>query len=146
MSKSAIFCPSARLEPSCQSFRIIFRSEFLVKKMKHDAGKSKGKGRSKAVSHKKATRDEINGLLSTVKEFNAKSLEGAKKAAHKDDKLTQLGALPAKQQKMPYAMRLGLNAAKKSREKRVIELAKEAQIQLPTIHVHKQNPSKKRRK
>lgn len=113
--------------------------------MKHGTGKPKGKGK-KSVSHAKATRDEINGLMDTVKEFNAKSLEGAKKAAHNDDKLTKLGAFPAKQQKMPYAMRLGLNAAKKSREKKVIELAKEAQIQLPTTHVHKQNPSKKRRK
>lgn len=111
--------------------------------MKHGASKFKGKGKGGAAKHTKTARDEINELLGHVKEFNAKSLEGAKKAAHKDDKLTKLGAFPVKQQKMPYAMRLGLNAAKKKREKRDIELAKEAQIQLPQSYSRK---DKKKRK
>jgi hypothetical protein len=102
---------------------------------KHSKGSRKG-------DKPKSAREEINELLVTVKEFNAKSLEGAKKAAHKDDKLTKLGAFPAKQQKMPYAMRLGLNAAKKKREKRDVEQAKEAQIQLPQSYAQ----SKKKRK
>jgi hypothetical protein len=102
--------------------------------MKHKGGFHKGnlhKGGKGAKSVVKSTRDEINEIMESVKEFNAKSLEGGKKAAHKDDILTKLGAFPPKQQKMPYAMRLGLNAAKKKRDVKNAQLAKEAQIQLP---------------
>lgn len=91
----------------------------------------------------KTAREEINEILETVKEFNAKSLEGAKKAAHKDDKLTKLGAFPPKQQKMPYNMRLGLNAAKKKREQKAVLLAKESQVQLPQSY---NQQTKKRKK
>ena len=91
----------------------------------------------------KTAREEINEILETVKEFNAKSLEGAKKAAHKDDKLTKLGAFPAKQQKMPYNMRLGLNAAKKKREQKNALLAKESQVQLPQSY-NQQNKKKRK--
>mmetsp|Transcript_43324 Transcript_43324/g.86089 ORF Transcript_43324/g.86089 Transcript_43324/m.86089 type:complete len:115 (-) Transcript_43324:26-370(-) len=93
-------------------------------------------------SKPKSAREEIEEIMETVKSFNAKSLEGAKKAAHKDDRLTKLGALPPKQQKMPYAMRIGLNAAKKKREIRDIQLAKESQVQLPQSYVQ----NKKRKK
>lgn len=97
-----------------------------------------------ASKRPKTAREEINEILETVKEFNAKSLEGAKKAAHKDDKLTKLGAFPPKQQKMPYNMRIGLKVAKKKREQKTALLAKESQVQLPQSY-NQQNKKKKRK-
>lgn len=117
--------------------------------MKHKGGfRQGGKHGKGAKGVVKTAREEINEIMETVKEFNAKSLEGGKKAAHKDDILTKLGALPPKQQKMPYAMRLGLNAAKKKREAKNVQLAKEAQIQLPQSYSqgNKNNNKNKRRK
>jgi hypothetical protein len=109
--------------------------------MKRKAFKSNRGG--DAGKKPKTAREEVNEILETVKEFNAKSLEGAKKAAHKDDILTKLGALPPKQQKMPYAMRLGLNAAKKKRDIKNAQLAKESQVlQLPQSYTQ----NKKKRK
>jgi hypothetical protein len=99
-------------------------------------------GRSDSNKKAKSTREEINEIMETVKEFNSKSLEGIKKKAHKEDRLTKLGAPPPKQQKMPFSMRLGLKNAKKKRDVREAEAAKEAQIQLPQF----KTSSKKRRK
>jgi hypothetical protein len=112
--------------------------------MKRKGGYGHGHNTGGDGKRQKSTREEINELLETVKEFNAKSLEGAKKAAHKDDKLTRLGALPPKQQKMPYAMRIGLNAAKKKREQKNAQLARESQVQLPQSYT--QNNKAKRKK
>lgn len=61
-------------------------------------------------------REEISSIFSSVKEFSSTSFLGMKKKQHKEDKLTKLGAPEVKQQKMPFKMRLGLNAASKKRE------------------------------
>ena len=110
--------------------------------MKRKGGPSFSHGGNKSKKPK-STKEEIREMMETVKEFTAKSLEGAKRLAHKDDKLTRLGALPPKQQKMPYHMKIGLNAAKKKRDIRNAELAKESQVQLPQSYGQQ---SKKKRK
>ena len=109
-----------------------------MKRKNHSSGRGGGRDDKKP----KTAREEINEILESVKEFNAKALEGGKKAAHMDDKLTKLGALPPKKQKIPYAMRLGLNAAKKKREHKEAQIAKESQVQLPQSYTQ----NKKRKK
>lgn len=70
------------------------------------------------------TKNEIKNIYSEIKELSATALIGSAKLRYKEDKLTKLGALPVKQQKMPFKMRLGLNHARKKRLSIALENAK----------------------
>jgi hypothetical protein len=82
------------------------------------------------ASNKKQTQDKsFEHLLSSVKDFSSVSLTGQSRKKFEDDKLTKLGALPVKQQKMPFQMRIGLIAGKKKRDARKnIELKESGQV------------------
>ena len=77
---------------------------------------SSSSGSKRPYSAGSEKRDEISSIFTSVKDFSSSSFVGLKKKQHKEDKLTQLGAPGVKQQKMPFKMRLGLNAASKKRE------------------------------
>lgn len=66
-------------------------------------------------------REEVRTFMRTVKEFNANSELGSSRRNHQEDILTQLGAAPPKQQKMPFKLRLKLDEAKKKREERKLD-------------------------
>jgi hypothetical protein len=92
---------------------------------------SRKRGRSSFhASNKKQTQDKsFEHLLSSVKDFSSVSLTGQSRKKFEDDKLTKLGALPVKQQKMPFQMRIGLIAGKKKRDARKnIELKESGQV------------------
>ena len=80
----------------------------------------------------KDVKDEIRGLLGDIKGLTATSFVGLKKKKFKDDKLTKLGAPDVKQQKMPFKMKMGIEAGKARRQKAVQSQAKEAGIVLAT--------------
>jgi hypothetical protein len=90
-------------------------------------------------------RDEINALFSSVKDFSSSSFAGMKKKQHKEEKLTKLGAPDVKQQKMPFKMRLGLNAASKKRDVKNQQTAKDSGVVLAAaVNKKNRNDSKRR--
>ena len=76
----------------------------------------------------KTAREEIQELTQIVKEFNSKSFDNKNKNIYQQDKLTKLGCIPLKQQKMPTNMRIGLLKAKQKREKRINIELKESKV------------------
>lgn len=66
-------------------------------------------------------REEVRNFMRTVKEFNANSQLGSSRRNFQEDLLTQLGAPPPKQQKMPFKLRLKLDEARKKREEHKLE-------------------------
>lgn len=66
-------------------------------------------------------KDEVRSFMRTVKEFNANSELGSSRRNFQADLLTQLGAPPPKQQKMPFKLRLKLDDARKKREDHKLE-------------------------
>lgn len=86
--------------------------------------------RQNNVSNKrpKSEKEELRSLMKTVKEYSSQSLVGLSKKAHKDQKLTKLGAAPPKQQTMPFKMKMGILAGKKKRKQREAREATEAQV------------------
>ncbi len=80
----------------------------------------------------KDVKDEIRGLLGDVKGLAATAFEGLKKKKYKEDKLTKLGAPEVKQQKMPFKMKMGIEAGKVRRQKAIQAQAKEGGIILAT--------------
>jgi|EP01033_Poteriospumella_lacustris_P012510 hypothetical protein len=66
-------------------------------------------------------KEEVRSFMRTIKEFNANSELGSSRRNHQEDLLTQLGAPPPKQQKMPFKLRLKLDDARKKREERKLD-------------------------
>ena len=95
---------------------------------------------------------ELNALFSSVKDLSATALAGQKKKAHKEDKLTKLGALPGAsallnprfslsvcphlnvlfppspvrlsvpQQRMPFKMKMGIMAGRARRDEKEVQV------------------------
>jgi hypothetical protein len=75
---------------------------------------------------------EFQQMFASVKDLTATSFTGMSKKTHKEDKLTKLGALPVKQQKMPLKMKLGIIAGREKRLEKTVNRAKEEGVVLPT--------------
>lgn len=88
----------------------------------------KSKNNSKSNNSNHDTREEIRGLMKNMFEYTANTLSGKNKKKFKEDRLSQLGAPPVKQQKMPFRMKMGLISARKKIEQRNIEYNKIANI------------------
>lgn len=76
----------------------------------------------------KSAKAELREFMTSIKEYSSQSLEGLSKKAHKDDKLTKLGAAPPKQQTMPFKMKMGILAGRKKRKQRETAMAVEAGV------------------
>jgi hypothetical protein len=76
----------------------------------------------------KSEKVQLREFMGSIKEFSSKSLEGMSKKAHKDDKLTKLGAAPPKQQTMPFKMKMGILQGRKKRKSKEAKDAVEAGI------------------
>ena len=97
---------------------------------------SNGKRR---LSNNSEKREEISSIFTSVKDFSSASFLGLKKKQHKEDKLTKLGAPEVKQQKMPFKMRLGLDAASKKRTLKNQLKAKESGVVLAAVSKKNRN-------
>jgi hypothetical protein len=62
---------------------------------------------------------EMNEIMKEIKELSSTSLTGSARKKYKEDVLTKLGAPPAKEQTMPFRMKMGILAGRKRREERV---------------------------
>ena len=89
-------------------------------------------------------REEISSIFTSVKDFSSSSFIGLKKKQHKEDKLTKLGAPEVKQQKMPFKMRLGLDAASKKRSIKNQLKAKESGVVLAAASKKNRNDRSRR--
>lgn len=82
----------------------------------------------KSFKKPKSAKAELREFMTSVKEYSSQTLEGLSKKAHKDDKLTKLGAPPPKQQTMPFKMKMGILAGRKKRKQREAAMAAEAGV------------------
>ena len=78
----------------------------------------------------KTSKSELQQIYSEIKEYSSTAFTGLAKKKHKEDKLTKLGAPPAKEQTMPFKMKMGILAGRKKREQKMIAEAKQAGIVL----------------
>ncbi len=126
-----VHCPDVRLPEDMQG---------RGKKRYRD---SKERVQSGFVSTKEV-REELRGYLGEIKDLTATSFEGLKKKRFKEDKLTKLGAPPAKQQKMPFKMRMGIDKGIQRREKATIAHAKESGVVLASSIMKSKSKGKER--
>lgn len=101
----------------------------LPDSFKKKASNYKGKDDNK-MNQKKEEEADFESMFSSVKELGSSQLIGLARKKHKEDKLTKLGAPPAKQPTMPFAQKMGILAGRKKRENRVIESAKQSGVVL----------------
>lgn len=104
--------------------RPAFRASTLP--FKRGFGKGRGKKLSKEDEEFLAKKEELRSFMSNIKEFNAHSELGKSRRQFEEDRLTQLGALPLKQAKMPFKVRLRIESAQKKRENRKSSELKES--------------------
>lgn len=76
----------------------------------------------------KTEKEELRGMMATIKQYNSQTLEGMSMKAYKEHKLTKLGAAPPKQQTMPFKMKMGIIAGRKKRNQREKALDKEGGV------------------
>ena len=95
------------------------------KKSSNYKGKDDGK-----YQKKKEEEADFDTMFSSVKELGSSQLIGMARKKHKEDKLTKLGAPPAKQPTMPFAQKMGILAGRKKREERAISMAKQSGVVL----------------
>ena len=97
----------------------------------------------KNEKNKKSKEDvDFRTMFASVKELGATQLTGLAKKNHKEDRLTKLGAPPAKQPTMPFGQKMGILAGRKKREKRMILQAKQSGVVL--AKKNKNNDDRKR--
>lgn len=89
-----------------------------------------------------STREELKLMMKSIKQFNTNQLFGKDKRKSNQDKLTELGAMPLKQEKMPFKMKLAIH---KSRERKQ-ERKKEEQKQSGVVTIDTLKKVKDRRK
>lgn len=80
---------------------------------------------------KKSKVDDVENILSSVRDFSSSVLKGQSRMEYKNKKLTDLGVAPPKQQTMPFKMRMAINRAKEKREATRVLAAKAAGVVLP---------------
>lgn len=77
---------------------------------------------NKKPEEEKSTKEELFEYMKSIKEFNADTSDvGKSRRKFEEDKLAQLGALPLKQPKMPFKVKLRVITAEKKREKRRVD-------------------------
>jgi hypothetical protein len=97
---------------------------------------SERNGRGKREKHPlteneefRAKREELRKMTFSVKEFNAHAELGSSRKKFDADRLTRLGVLPPKQTKMPFKIRLRIEAAQKKRAtKKMTELRESHEV------------------
>lgn len=89
-------------------------------------------------------KEEVRNFMRTIKEFNANSELGSSRRNYKEDILTQLGAPPPKQQKMPFKLRLKLDDARKKREERKLDELRQSD-EVTAVHKTLLQKAQKRR-
>jgi hypothetical protein len=91
------------------------------------------KGRDEKSSRKKKDEEtDFESMFSSVKELGSSQLVGMARKKSKEDRLTKLGAPPAKQPTMPFGQKMGILAGRKKRETRLVESAKQSGVVLAT--------------
>ena len=122
-----VYCPEFRLPD-----QIIKRnksetnsSESFTRDKPSHATSSKYKGK---FNNKDETKDELKAMFNKIKDFNANAESGRSLRAHKEDKLTLLGAPPAKKANIPFKIRLGMMQAKQKRDRRKAEMIKTSDV------------------
>lgn len=83
-----------------------------------------------APSHR---REEISSIFADIKDYSATSFIGMKRKNHKEDKLTDLGAPPVKQQKMPFKQKIGIACAKKKHDVKNVQTARDQGVVLAAV-------------
>lgn len=114
MAKVVVHCPEVRLPDD----------------LKRSLSGKKRKTESEEYS-KDAIREQVGGYLREIKDLSATSFKGLQKKKYKDDILTKLGAPPPKEQKMPFAMKMGIEKGRKRRDAAIQRHSKEAGVVLP---------------
>jgi Domain of unknown function (DUF4602) len=109
--------------------------------LSYSSSSSKSNRQSDGVYQK---REEISSIFSSVKDFSSSSFLGLKKKQHKEDKLTKLGAQGVKQQKMPFKQRIGLDCARKKRDIKNEQKAKEEGVVLAKVSKKNRNDRSRR--
>ena len=128
MAPKTYVCPSVSLPPNLSVNRKRLRDN--DKKMPQFQNETE---LNFMKSKRKFETSNFNELLSSIKDFSSKTLTGTDKMNYKNLKLTKLGLTEEKQQKMPFKIRMGMNAAKLRREKRKIDEARQSGLVLPTL-------------
>lgn len=105
-----VYCPTTTLPEN-------YLNDKLKKKRKHSQDEEQ--------HNQQNEREIFQKIFKSVKEFGLTNIQTSKKKIL-DDKLTKLGALPVKQQKMPFKMKMGILEGRKKREKRQLEEARES--------------------
>eukprot|EP01031_Cornospumella_fuschlensis_P027254 gene27254-32924_t len=99
------------------------------------AGGFGGRKRPRIEANKKedenanmSTREELKNMMKSIKQFNNDQLFGKDKRKSKQDKLTELGAMPLKQQKMPFKMKLAIHKSRERKQERKKEEQKQSGV------------------
>ena len=139
-----VVCPTVRL-PSETSNRKRPRGDLGWTDDATSFSSSTSEGSKRRFSGISEKREEINDIFSSVKDFSSTTFVGLKRRHHREDVLTKLGAPAVKQQKMPFKQRVGLAAAKKKRDVKNEEKAKESGVVLAAVVSKKSRNDKGRR-
>ncbi|RYH29919.1 DUF4602 domain-containing protein [archaeon] len=92
-----------------------------------------------------STREELKHLMKSIKQFNSNQLFGKEKRKSYQDKLTELGAMPLKQQKVPFKMKLAIHKSRERKQERKKEEQKQSGVvTMDTLkHVRDRKKSRK---
>jgi hypothetical protein len=94
-----------------------------------------------------AKKEELEGFMKDIKNFNSNMEIGKSKRKIIEDKLTKLGAPPVKPQKQPLKLKIALGNFRKGRDQKRLEQAKESKvINLQFSQVLKKKKNDKRNK
>lgn len=133
-----VVCPTVRL-PSETSNRKRPRGDMGWNDEASTFSSSTSDGSKRRFSGISEKREEINDIFTSVKDFSSTTFQGLKRRHYREDVLTKLGAPAVKQQKMPFKQRVGLAAAKKKRDVKNEEKAKESGVVLATVNKKSRN-------
>jgi hypothetical protein len=75
--------------------------------------------------------EDIHSLHQNIKQFNADSLKGKERVNLKQDRLTELGAPPLKQQKVPFKIQMQRFRQKQKKVHESTKILKQSGIVLP---------------
>jgi hypothetical protein len=75
-----------------------------------------------------STKEELRSMMTDIKKFNTSMEFGKTKRKTIDDKLTSLGALPAKAQRMPLKLKINLQNFRKKRDEKQLQESKASQV------------------
>lgn len=76
----------------------------------------------------KSVKDELKGIMKSIKQFNTEAQQGKEKRKSAQDRLTALGAMPLKQQKMPLKMRLAIMQSREKKQRHREEIERQSEV------------------